>query len=192
MTATFPRWLWASTWGWWLGIVLVTALAIAADSIGVEHAQVPVGVGMGLGVGLAQWLALRRAGGSAAGWLRATLLGVTAPFVLADLARLVGLGDTYALYAAAALAGIAAGVLQARTWRLRGSACALWIVAGTAAWIVASGTVAAADAIWQARAVDGRLGLALYLGLLFGGGVPLGVVTGWAARRLAHPRTAAA
>lgn len=181
-TASDPRllgpWIRATGAGWALGVPLVILLALAGESLGIGPLQFPVGLGMGLGIGIMQGRVVRNLLGAAAPWRWSCALGLALPFLTADLAQLAGRPLPYSLYLAVALGGLIVGIWQALLLRRRFSRVGWWLVASVAGWSLAAGLGAVADGLPRSHAVRGIWGALAYLGIVAGGGLVLGVVTG--------------
>ena len=86
---TQNRWIWLTTAGWFIGILLIVGLAMLGEII--LHAkdesggQAAVGISMGTGVGLMQWVVLRRYLESVQKWLWFSIFGFTLSYVSFDL-----------------------------------------------------------------------------------------------------------
>ena len=182
------RWVRATWLGWILGIPCVVALAVAVEALGIQSAQAPVGFGMGAAVGLLQRRALRSLLPQPGRWVWASVLGVGAPFLVSDLSGVVWIPIGYTLGVAALAGGLLAGVLQARLLRERLGGGWAWVGASGLGWWLATGAAGISDALFQRRLLVGWSGMVTYLGLVAGGGLVLGLVTGlclgWMARRV--------
>lgn len=187
----FRIWLRATWTGWSLGLALTILASLAGDAVGLSGSQTLLGVSMGAGVGLLQSRAMRGTLAHPRKWLLATVAGLTAPFLAIDVARVAGLAVPYSLYACVALGGLAVGLWQARLLRPLVSNAWIWIPASVAGWALAASTAAAADVLPRALAVRGLPGALLYLALVLGGGVILGLFTGMPLARVPLPRSAA-
>ncbi|MBP6703064.1 MAG: hypothetical protein KBH14_18570 [Vicinamibacteria bacterium] len=172
--------------GWLLGIVLVVALALTGEMAGVHGSQIAVGLGMGLGVGVAQERALRPLLGPSQSWRWVSTFGLALPFLLVDIARLLGFQPPYSLYGAVAVAGVSAGIGQAALLRGRPVSAPLWVLASAIGWSAAAALVAAADTLTRESTLRGLPGALLYLGIVGAGGVVLGLVTSLPLRPLAE------
>ena len=181
-----PAWRWipATFLGWTAGLILAIALVIGVDAVGISGAQSPLALGMGLGVGLLQGRIVAPLVGGARAWVAATTLGLSLPFAIGDVLRLVGL-SVYSLAAFVGIGGALAGVLQ---WRLlRAPAVAgtgWWPVITPIGWILAGSTVWLNE--WLPK-VPGLIGLGRYLGVVLAGGLVLGLAAALA-WRLGQPR----
>jgi len=178
-------WIRITFLGWLLGIVLVVAIALVGEVVGVRGSQISVGLGMGLGVGIAQERALRPLLGPSQLWRWASAMGLAIPFLVVDLARMSGRPIPYSLYVAIVAAGLTAGGAQAYLLRPRGIAPGSWIGASCAGWIAASLMAALADSFTAWSPVRGLAGALLYLGLVCVGGLLLGAATSVPLRRFA-------
>lgn len=178
-------WIRITFLGWLLGIVLVVAIALVGEVVGVHGSQLVVGLGMGLGVGFAQERALRPLLGASQTWRWATTLGLAAPFLVFDVARGIGLALPYSLYIAVAVAGLTAGLAQARLLKPHGVGPLPWVLASLAGWTCAALTGALADSMTRWSTIRGLPGAFLYLGLVGLGGLLLGLATSVPLRNVA-------
>lgn len=144
--------------------------------LGVEGVQVMVGVGVGTGVGLLQGRVLRPWIERARRWVGATVLGLAAPFLVADVLRAVA-AVPYALPVCVVLGGLLVGWLQARVLEPHAPRPARWIAASVAGWSAAGAAVVLSDVLKDALPT-GVAGLACILALWLSGGVVLGLVGG--------------
>ena len=177
-TRLFGPWIRATWAGWALGVPLVILLALAGESLRIGPLQFPVGLGMGMGVGLMQGRVVRNLLGAAAPWRWSCALGLALPFLVADLAQQAGRALPYSLYLAVALGGLIVGIWQALLLRRRFSRVGWWVAASVLGWSLAAGLGAVADGLPRSHAIRGIWGALAYLGIVGGGGLVLGVVTG--------------
>lgn len=168
-------WVRATWLGWLAGIPLIIALALAGEAVGIAGAQFLVGAGIGWGVGFMQQRTMRRALGVPVAWLLSCVVGLTAPFLLTDIATAAGWTTWFSLYWAVAAGGFITGVWQALLLRPHLRHAGWWVPVSTAGWTLAAGTAAIADAL--PGRVRGLPGAALYLGIVLVGGAILGLVT---------------
>jgi hypothetical protein len=183
-----PRaWIRITFLGWLFGIVLVMAIAFMTEMVGIRAAQIPVGLGMGLGVGLAQERTLRPLLGERPTWRWASALGLALPFLIVDLARLLGNPIPYSLYPGLAAAGVTAGAAQAYALRPHPISAPLWILANALGWSAGASMVAAADSLGDVPGLRGIEGVFLYLALVALGGVFLGAATSVPLRGVTAP-----
>lgn len=174
----FGQWV-RTTWaGWILGIPLIIALALVGEAIGIGGAQVIVGVGMGTGIGLMQGRAIRRLFQKSATWFWSCVVGLGAPFLAADVAKVAGWDFTYSLYVCVMLGGLIAGAWQMFILRSHLPHTGWWIVGSVAGWTLASAMAAIADTLSRAHSLRGIGGALAYLGIVAGGGLVLGIITG--------------
>jgi hypothetical protein len=141
-----------------------------------------------MGVGLLQARALRGVVDRPARWVWACAGGVALPFLVTDVAPVVGATVPYSLYACVAAGGLLAGAWQMRLLRPLFRSTGWWMAASAAGWSLAGGTVVIADALQRRSAMPrGIWGALAYLAIISAGGVVLGVVTavpfGWMAPR---------
>jgi hypothetical protein len=131
---------------------------------------------MGVGVGLLQRRVVADRTGTSAGWLRASALGLTAPFLVRDVARLLHLELPYALPGSIVVGGLVIGLLQSRVLRLDPVRAATWVVASVVGWTLGGSTVVLNDKVLPRTL--GILGALIYIGVILTGGILLGATTG--------------
>lgn len=166
------------TWGGWLlGIPCIIALALLGELFGVGGAQFLVGAGMGAGVGLMQAYVIRRLTGKTLRWVLSSMIGLALPFIVTDLAKVIGIGLPYILEANVAIGGLLAGIAQWLLLRDIFSKAWTWIVASTVGWGLAGATSAVAEGLGKSQSILGLAGALAYLGIVAGGGLILGVIT---------------
>jgi hypothetical protein len=179
------RWILQTFLGWSAGFVLAIALIVCVDALGVPSTQFPLAIGMGLGVGLLQGRMVAPLLGGGRSWVAATTLGLSLPFVLADLLRLLGIPVPYSLAAYVALGGVLAGALQWRLLRSQAVATtAWWPVLTPIGWLLAGATVWINELLPRTR---GLIGAGRYIAVVLSGGLVLGVAAA-VAWRLNQPR----
>jgi hypothetical protein len=172
------RWVRASSLGWLLGIPFIVLLALAGEAVGIGGAQALVGAGMGLGVGLLQSRALQPLLGRRAPWLVATTVGLTLPFLAADIARMAEWPFRYSLAGCVVAGGVLAGLAQAALLRPRVPRAGAWILASVLGWSLAGGTAYVSDVLFKHRPIGGIPGALLFLAIVAAGGLVLGYITG--------------
>jgi hypothetical protein len=142
---TQNRWIWLTTAGWFIGILLIVGLAMLGEII--LHAkeesggQAAVGIGMGTGVGLMQWVVLRRYLESVQKWLWFSIFGFTLSYVSFDLMATnidLAIKAEVALPIATTLGALISSWLQYK-FILRNitSKASNWIAYNTIAWLLA-------------------------------------------------------
>jgi hypothetical protein len=190
MTPALPlaRWIRFTFVGWSIGFALVLLFIAISGSIGLGSTQSPIGLGMGLGVGLGQRRLLRDYLAGITGWLGGTALSLTAPFLVTDVARPLGLDIRYSLAWTVIVGGVLVAVVQWRLLRPHLGKAGWWIPASIIGWAGAGGTVLFNDRMLPR--IPGILGALIYVAIILGGGVILGAATGVVLRRL--PRLAGA
>jgi hypothetical protein len=82
------------------------------------------------------------------------------------------------LPAAIGVGGLIIGIWQALILRSRFRKTGWWIVASVLGWTLAAGTSALADILPRRHVLQGIWGALAYLGIILGGGLILGIVTG--------------
>lgn len=163
------------TWvGWALGVPCLIALALAGEAVGIGGSQVLVGAGMGAGVGFMQGRALKDVLHAFAPWFWSCVIGLSAPFLVTDIAKAIGRDLPYSLYVCVALGGLIVGVWQWRLLRGRFNHAGWWVLASTLGWSLA----AVAAALANAQPLRGIAGALLFLAIAVAGGLILGSVTG--------------
>jgi len=174
----FVQWVRATWVGWVLGIPLIIALALIGEAIHIGGAQVLVGAGMGIGIGLMQGRAIRGVLGKFAPWFWSCTVGLAVPFLAADIAKAAKWDFAYSLYVSVAFGGLIVGGWQAFLLRSRFHHTGWWIVGSAVGWTLAAGMAAVADSLSRSHSFRGIWGALAYLGIVTGGGLILGLVTG--------------
>lgn len=86
---TMKRWILFTTYGWFIGILLVVGLALIAELLikmdEGSGGQAVVGIGMGAGVGFMHWMATRKYLSAASGLFVYSLTGFALAFIARDL-----------------------------------------------------------------------------------------------------------
>ena len=175
------RWTWATFLGWTFGFVLLLLFIGISGMVGLGSTQFPLGLGMGTGVGLLQRGLVADRVLAPTAWWRASIIGVTAPFVLWDLLKLLHVTLPYALATTVVLCGLTVGVLQASVLRAHSTRSAEWIPASVLGWGLAAATLLVNDRLPK---TPGLVGALIYVAVVLVGGVLLGLVTGLALERL--------
>jgi hypothetical protein len=172
------QWVRATWLGWLLGIPIIVALALAGEALGIGGAQVIVGAGMGAGVGLMQGRMMRSILPKWGAWVWSCVVGLAAPFLVTDVAKVSGWNVAYVLFVSVAAGGLIVGGWQAIILRARFRKTLWWVVASALGWTLAAGTSAFADSLSRSHALRGLSGALAYLGVVASGGLVLGLVTG--------------
>lgn len=182
----FGQWVRATWAGWALGVPIIIALALIGEVVGIGGVQVLVGAGMGTGIGFMQGRALLGVLDRAAPWFWSCVVGLSAPFLAWDIAKAAGWDFAYSPYLCVTLGGLIVGVWQAFILRSRFHREGWWVAASVVGWTLASGTAMVADTLSRSRSLRGIWGALAYLGIVAGGGLVLGLITGislvWALR----------
>lgn len=182
----FANWVRATTIGWLVGVPAVVLLAAAAEGLGESSLHSPVGGGVGLAVGFFQYRAIRNQLDRAGFWFWSSFLGFLLPFLVVDVARVAGISIRYSLYVAVICGGLITGVWQSILLRTTIASTILWIAVTVLGWAFASGAVRLADSLGRSILPRGVPGALSYLGIAASGGVALGIITGFALKRILH------
>lgn len=172
------RWVLATLGGWLLGIVAVGLLGDTLERIGVGG-QFPIALGVGLGVGYAQWLVARQWFAASRRWVWASAIGITAPFLIADIVamrwRALSTADNVTSFLlAVAVGGSLTGWWQRRCLQPRSVRGNMWAVVSGGGWVLAA--VVTVFAMVPGHP-ESALDMWRNLGALPLGGAVLGVVT---------------
>jgi len=167
------RWVRTTAWGWLLGLVLVVLLAVVWDAVG-GGAQFMVGLGMGAGVGYAQGRMIGAWIDSPRRWLWSSVAGMGVPFLLWDLSAAGDVPLPFSLPAAALMGALLVGILQWRLLRPRSNRAVWWVPACIVGWGVPTVGLRLNDL----AVVPAPMAYLLSIGMMFFGGIVLGLVTG--------------
>ena len=167
-------WIVANSAGWILGVFVVVMLAALLESTHIGSA-VYVGAGMGWSVGFAQWLTARKWFGATSRWMWTSTIGITAPFLFADLVRMADL-SSFILPVLAATGGLLAGWMQRSRLRLRSSKADRWVMVSAVAWMCPALLV---EFVGVPRHPQTTLESIRNIGSIAFGGVVLGALTGF-------------
>jgi hypothetical protein len=167
------RWIVANSAGWLLGVVVVLLLAALLESTHFGNA-VYLGAGMGWSVGFAQWLIARKWFDATSGWMWASTIGITTPFLFADLVRMRDL-SSLVLPVLAAAGGLLSGLMQISSLRSHSAKADRWVVVSAVAWMCPALLV---QFVAVPRHPRTTLESVRNIGSLGLGGVVLGAVTG--------------
>lgn len=165
------RWIGATFAGWSGGFVFAILLLVGVESIGVRQVQFPLALGMSLGVGFTQ---ARLFGAQLVRrwWIAMTATGLTAPFLLRDVAQLLDLAIPYNLAVYVAIGGACAGLLQYLLLRLVYGRAASWLAAAPLGWVLAAAAVVVNDRFMPR--IPGIIGALIYIFVILAGGLLLG------------------
>jgi hypothetical protein len=171
----FTLWVVASSAGWVCGVIVVLMLAELQDLLHVGNG-VYVGAGMGWTIGFAQWRVARTWFGATSPWMWASTIGVTIPFLLADLVGAQWDRDgLYLIPALAAAGGLLAGLWQRSSLRSHSGKTNWWVAASAAAWMCPALLIQLIIVPYRPRT---PLDAVRNTGSILLGGVVLGLVTG--------------
>jgi hypothetical protein len=172
-------WIRATSLGWALGLPAIVLAAGVAERLGQQQLHTPVGAGMGLAIGYIQSRALRPHRGDVWPWFWSCVVGLSLPFIAADVAGAAQLRLPYSLHAAVVCGGMIVGLWQAILLGLSRRRGAVWVAASGVGWALAAGAVAVADRVVRGTGLRGIPGALAYLVLVALGGAVLAVVTGF-------------
>lgn len=86
---TLKKWVLFTTYGWFIGILLVVAFAVVGEWLinmnDDSASQAIVGIGMGAGVGFMHWMAIRKYLASSSGMFFFSTIGFSFAFIIRDL-----------------------------------------------------------------------------------------------------------
>lgn len=180
----YRGWVKATTYGWWFGFLLIVLLVLSGEALlGGEDLQSWIGLGMGGGVGYLQGRYLNRRLDTQHGWFWTSVVGVGGPFVLGDVARMIGLDVPYSLPLYVVIGSLLAAILQWRVLRRHSSRAIRWLPVCVAGWSLPILLIALKDG----GVVPGAAGQALSLVGMFLGGSLLGLVTGGVLGQILRP-----
>lgn len=178
---SFPlkKWVLFNFLGWVLGIIIVLILSSTFDAIGIESLQFFVAVGIGFGVGLLQWLLLKRHFNISSKWIGRTILGMTIPFLIADVLKHFDILDLKSLFIpiCVAIGSILVGLFQGRLLTRVNISQQKWIIASFFAWMLIAFSL---FGIEYTNSISSNviLTFAINLALILSGGIILGMITG--------------
>lgn len=174
----FLQWVRATWIGWVLGIPAIIVLALIGEGVGIGGSQVLVGAGMGAGLGFMQGRVMRALLQKFAPWFWSCAVGLAVPFLAWDIANAAKLNVTYSLFVCVASGGLIVGVWQAFLLRTRFPRAGWWVLANAVGWLAAAGLAKIAETLPRSQSLRGIGGALAYLGIVTGGGLILGLVTG--------------
>jgi len=188
------RWTLTTAGGWLGGVVIAVILALAWGLVG-GQAHFLWGLGLSLGVGFTQ---SRLAGSWVARpgrWMWATIVGMTTPFLLWDIAALADASSMFALWRCVLAGAVLVGILQYLLLRPRGAGAAWWIPASLVGWGLPAlareqHDHAVTRMMHEHRLLTGAVRETIATFALLFGGIILGLVTAFVLRRLASREAA--
>ena len=169
------RWIVLTFAGWSLGFVLILVCIGLSGMVGLGETQFPIGLGMGAGVGFMQRRLIAARLHAGRGWLYASIVGLTAPFVVHDIEWAMRGATSYGLTGSVILGGLAAGLLQWRLLRPFGPHTAWWVPASVLGWGLAASMVVVNDKLLPK--IPGLAGALIFIAVVLVGGVLLGAAT---------------
>lgn len=174
----YLQWVRASFAGWLLGIPLIIVFALLGEAIGIGGVQVLVGLAMGAGIGFMQGRVLQPLLHNKRAWMLSWLIGLSLPFLLADLSLRFRWGLPYSPYIAISIGGLLVGIYQLFLLRAHFRNAGWWILGSLLGCAAASIGPGISDFTFQHRLIPGLWGALSYLGFASVGGLLLGAVSG--------------
>lgn len=171
------RWTLFSFWGWFIGFVIMLALAASLDKFGYDGFQVIVGLGMGLGVGLMQGRLLSGYATAKRHWWWVTMVGMGLTFLMWDIVGFSKDGQLIdgSLELTTLVGGFVVGAAQMILLKGNLNKAVVWIPASTVGWGLAGYLASMIELLPKSPPL---LGFFLAIGVILGGGIVLGLVTG--------------
>ncbi len=177
----FPtrKWLTYNFFGWLLGTIFVLILSSSFDAIGIENLQFFIAVGVGLGIGTAQWMILKRITEIKKNWITVTVIGLTIPFLIADILRYFELLNLESLFipVCVGIGSLLVGFLQSKLLKNYNIGMLNWIIISFFSWILIALAVSSVE-YTHLISKNVWFGFFTNLTLLLSGGIILGFITG--------------
>lgn len=133
---------------------------------------------MGAGIGYMQARVLQPMLHNKMAWLLSWLIGLSIPFLIADLSRHFEWGLPYSPYMAVSIGGLLVGIYQLFLLRAQYRKAGWWILGSLLGCVAASIGPGIADFTFQRRLIPGLWGALAYLVFASVGGLLLGAVSG--------------
>lgn len=176
----FPikKWLIYNFFGWLFGTILVLILSSSFDAIGIENLQFFIPIGIGLGVGTAQWIIFKRITDIKKNWISVTVVGLTIPFLIADILSYFELLNLKSLFipVCVGIGSLFVGFFQSKLLKKYNIRILNWMIVSFLSWILIALAVYSieytsliSDNVWF-RFVTNLI-------LLLSGGIILGIIT---------------
>ncbi len=177
----FPmrKWLIYNSLGWLSGTILVLIFSSIFDAIGIENLQFIVAVGIGLGIGIAQWLVLKNIIALKTTWITVTVIGLTIPFLIADILRYFELLNLKSLFIPICVGtgSILVGSLQSKLLKDYNIGLLNWLVVSFFSWLLIALAVYSVE-YTHLISRNVWFGFITNLVLLLSGGIIIGIITG--------------
>ncbi|MCP3933628.1 MAG: hypothetical protein GY705_31560 [Bacteroidetes bacterium] len=177
----FPmrKWLIYNSLGWLSGTILVLIFSSTFDAIGIENLQFIVAVGIGLGIGIAQWLVLKNIIALKTTWITVTVIGLTIPFLIADILRYFELLNLKSLFIPICVGtgSILVGSLQSKLLKDYNIGLLNWLVVSFFSWLLIALAVYSVE-YTHLISRNVWFGFITNLVLLLSGGIIIGIITG--------------
>jgi hypothetical protein len=191
---TMKRWVLFTTYGWFMGILVIIGLALLAEALinttEESGGQAIVGIGMGIGVGFMQWMAIRNTLIASGRFFWFTVIGFSFAFILRDFVSeiintkivAVPISVEVTIPFAVLLGGLVSGWLQYRFILKKTMDQAVhWISYVVVGWLLATLITMTMPLLSIKTAENFPKVLIVIIALLFLsiGGPILGFITGW-------------
>jgi len=177
----FPikKWLIYNFFGWLLGTILVLIFSSTLDAIGVENLQFFIAVGIGLGIGIAQWLVLKKITSIKKTWISVTVIGLTIPFLIADILKYFELLNLKSLFilVCVGIGSLLIGFFQSKLLKNYNIGILNWMVISFFSWVIIALAVYSVE-YTHLISKNVWFGFITNLVLLLSGGIILGIITG--------------
>ena len=179
MNFSFKQWLLFNFLGWLSGTILVLILSATFDSIGIEYLQFYVATGIGAGIGLGQWLFLRRYLTITSNWITLTIIGLTIPFIIADVLKHFLLLDLKSFFipTCAGFGSILVGLFQGKILEKYKIKLFNWVLISFFSWTLIAAAVHSIE-FTSLISKNVWFGFIANLLLLLSGGFILGIIPG--------------
>ena len=177
----FPlkKWVLYNFFGWLLGTIFVLILSSSFDAVGIENLQFFVAIGIGLGIGIAQWLVLKNITNIKPTWISVTIIGLTIPFVIADILKHFELLDLKSLFipVCVGVGSLLVGFFQSKLLENHSIKILNWMIVSFISWLLIALAVYSVE-YTSLISKNVWFGFTTNLLLLLSGGIILGIITG--------------
>jgi hypothetical protein len=175
----FKKWVLYHFIGWLLGIIFVLILSSSFDALGITNLQFFVALGIGLGVGISQWLLLKTTLEIEKKWIVVTALGLTTPFLVADLLTYFDILHLKSLLipVCISIGSLLTGYFQALLLKPYHIKITNWIAITFFSWVLIALAVYSVE-YTNLLSKNVWFGFVINLILLLSGGIILGCITG--------------
>ncbi|MGE5520829.1 MAG: hypothetical protein ACM3VS_12940 [Candidatus Dadabacteria bacterium] len=174
------KWILYTSAGWIIGIFLLIGFSSLLE--GVKFAgQSPVAIGMGAGIGFMQWMVLRKHAHMPIQWFWFTIIGLTIPYLLFDLASayIIDLKPENFIPLVTIVGALLVSWLQYQ-YILRNTYdnSVKWILYNSFAWLIAAGVTFGGFEASRLLKMDRAIAVPLAFFIVVIGGPILGFISG--------------